>query len=104
MPRIIVERSFDTPLTEEELKATEARMAPSLSSIASAGSAVAGPPIARAWSASTKPPMPRVSRPSSARPTPGSIASGRPTSWGTHSETCIVCPLRRPTAKMSLCK
>jgi hypothetical protein len=48
--------------------------------------------------------MPRVSRPSSARPTPGSIASGRPTSWGTHSETCIVCPLRRPTAKMSLCK
>jgi hypothetical protein len=30
MPRIIVERSFETPLTEEELKATEARMAPCL--------------------------------------------------------------------------
>ncbi|MGN2391140.1 DUF4242 domain-containing protein [Pelomicrobium sp. G1] len=30
MPHIIVERSFETPLTEEELKATEARMAPCL--------------------------------------------------------------------------
>jgi hypothetical protein len=27
MPRIIVERTFDTPFTEEDLKATEARMA-----------------------------------------------------------------------------
>jgi hypothetical protein len=27
MPRIIVERSFDQPFTEEELKAVEARMA-----------------------------------------------------------------------------
>lgn len=30
MPRIIVERSFEAPLTEAELKATEARMAPCL--------------------------------------------------------------------------
>ncbi len=30
MPHIIVERSFDTPLTEEDLKATEARMMPCL--------------------------------------------------------------------------
>lgn len=30
MPRIIVERSFEKPLTEDELKATEARMAPCL--------------------------------------------------------------------------
>jgi hypothetical protein len=30
MPRIIVERSFATPLTEQDLKATEARMAPCL--------------------------------------------------------------------------
>jgi len=30
MPRIIVERSFEQPLTEEQLKATEARMAPCL--------------------------------------------------------------------------
>jgi hypothetical protein len=30
MPHIIVERSFDTPLTEEDLKATEARMVPCL--------------------------------------------------------------------------
>ena len=30
MPHIIVERTFDTPLTQEELTATEARMAPCL--------------------------------------------------------------------------
>jgi hypothetical protein len=30
MPRIIVERSFDTPLTQEDLDAVEARMAPCL--------------------------------------------------------------------------
>lgn len=30
MPRIIVERNFEPPLTEEELRATEARMAPCL--------------------------------------------------------------------------
>ena len=30
MPRIIVERTFEMPLTEAELKATEARMAPCL--------------------------------------------------------------------------
>jgi hypothetical protein len=30
MPRIIVERSFETPLTQEELEAVEARMAPCL--------------------------------------------------------------------------
>ena len=30
MPRIIVERTFEPPLAEEELKATEARMAPCL--------------------------------------------------------------------------
>lgn len=30
MPQIIVERSFKTPLTEEELKAIEDRMAPCL--------------------------------------------------------------------------
>ena len=30
MPRIIVERSFEQPLTEEQLKATEVRMAPCL--------------------------------------------------------------------------
>lgn len=30
MSRIIVERSFETPLTEAELKAVEARMAPCL--------------------------------------------------------------------------
>ncbi|MFC5068053.1 nickel-binding protein [Flaviflagellibacter deserti] len=30
MSRIIVERNFEPPLTEEELKATEARMAPCL--------------------------------------------------------------------------
>lgn len=30
MPQIIVERSFETPLTEEELKAIEDRMAPCL--------------------------------------------------------------------------
>jgi hypothetical protein len=30
MPRIIVERSFENPFTEAELKATEARMAPCL--------------------------------------------------------------------------
>ena len=30
MPRIIVERSFEPPMTEEELAATEARMAPCL--------------------------------------------------------------------------
>lgn len=30
MPRIIVERSFETPLTEEELQSVEARMAPCL--------------------------------------------------------------------------
>jgi hypothetical protein len=30
MPRIIVERRFDPPLTEAELAATEARMAPCL--------------------------------------------------------------------------
>ena len=30
MPHIIVERSFDTPLTQEELNAVEARMAPCL--------------------------------------------------------------------------
>jgi hypothetical protein len=30
MPRIIVERSFETPLTQEELGAVEARMAPCL--------------------------------------------------------------------------
>jgi hypothetical protein len=30
MPHIIVERTFDTPLTQEELAAVEARMAPCL--------------------------------------------------------------------------
>lgn len=30
MPHIIVERSFDTPLTQEELDAVEVRMAPCL--------------------------------------------------------------------------
>jgi hypothetical protein len=30
MPRVIVERSFETPLTQEELDAVEARMAPCL--------------------------------------------------------------------------
>ncbi len=30
MPRIIVERNFETPLTREELGAVEARMAPCL--------------------------------------------------------------------------
>ena len=30
MPRIIVERTFEKPLTQEELKATEGRMAPCL--------------------------------------------------------------------------
>ena len=30
MPRIIVERNFEPPLTEQELKETEARMAPCL--------------------------------------------------------------------------
>ncbi|WP_168016082.1 DUF4242 domain-containing protein [Halomonas salinarum] len=30
MPHIMVERNFDTPLTEEDLKATEARMVPCL--------------------------------------------------------------------------
>ena len=30
MPRIIVERSFETPLTRQELDAVEARMAPCL--------------------------------------------------------------------------
>ena len=30
MPRIIVERSFEAPFTEEELAAVEARMAPCL--------------------------------------------------------------------------
>jgi hypothetical protein len=30
MPRIIIERSFDPPLTEEDLRMTEARMAPCL--------------------------------------------------------------------------
>ena len=30
MPRIIVERSFEQPLTEEELRAVEGRMAPCL--------------------------------------------------------------------------
>jgi hypothetical protein len=30
MPRIIVERNFEPSLTEEDLKATEARMAPCL--------------------------------------------------------------------------
>jgi hypothetical protein len=30
MPRIIVERTFESPLTEAELKATEKRMAPCL--------------------------------------------------------------------------
>jgi hypothetical protein len=30
MPRIIVERSFETPLTQQELDAVEARMAPCL--------------------------------------------------------------------------
>ena len=30
MPRIMVERSFEPPLTEEELRAVEARMAPCL--------------------------------------------------------------------------
>ena len=30
MPHIIVERTFDTPLTQEELSAVEARMAPCL--------------------------------------------------------------------------
>lgn len=30
MPRIIVERSFEAPLTQEELAAVEARMAPCL--------------------------------------------------------------------------
>ena len=30
MPRIIVERTFEQPLADEELKATEARMAPCL--------------------------------------------------------------------------
>ena len=30
MPRIIVERTFENPLTQEELRATEERMAPCL--------------------------------------------------------------------------
>ena len=30
MPRVIVERTFETPLTQQELEATEARMAPCL--------------------------------------------------------------------------
>jgi hypothetical protein len=30
MPRVIVERSFETPLTQQELDAVEARMAPCL--------------------------------------------------------------------------
>ena len=30
MPHVIVERSFETPLTQEELTAVEARMAPCL--------------------------------------------------------------------------
>jgi hypothetical protein len=30
MPSVIVERNFEKPLTDEELKATEARMAPCL--------------------------------------------------------------------------
>lgn len=30
MPHIIVERSFETPFTQEDLKAVEARMAPCL--------------------------------------------------------------------------
>ena len=30
MPHVIVERSFETPLTQEELSAVEARMAPCL--------------------------------------------------------------------------
>ena len=30
MPRIIVERTFEDPLSQEELKATEGRMAPCL--------------------------------------------------------------------------
>jgi hypothetical protein len=30
MPKFIVERSFDPPMTKEELSATEARMAPCL--------------------------------------------------------------------------
>jgi hypothetical protein len=30
MPRIIVERSFETPLTKDDLSAVEARMAPCL--------------------------------------------------------------------------
>jgi len=30
MPRVIVERTFEAPLTQQELKATEARMAPCL--------------------------------------------------------------------------
>ena len=30
MPRVIVERSFETPLTQEQLAAVEARMAPCL--------------------------------------------------------------------------
>jgi hypothetical protein len=30
MPHVIVERTFETPLTQQELEATEARMAPCL--------------------------------------------------------------------------
>ena len=30
MPRVIVERTFETPLTQEQLEETEARMAPCL--------------------------------------------------------------------------
>ena len=45
MPRIIVERSFDPPLTEEDLRLTEARMAPCLNlyRVAGAQLLVGGP-------------------------------------------------------------
>ena len=48
MPRIIVERTFDTPLTQEELDAVEARMAPASTSTMSAGFAATGRPTGAA--------------------------------------------------------
>lgn len=79
MPRVIVERTFETPFTQEELRAVEARMGPAWTSTTYVGFAATGPPIACVWSVSTMRRMWRAYAMSSARLTQSSTALGPPT-------------------------